>query len=152
MVEAMIISLLSTYLLLLDSTILLIYDTQTNSSNRYSCLSNFDKAAKWNTLTGSATLLLCLAVIEEIIIVLIYEICGLALTKRVNKVSIDSADGYQGEAPQQKQERTTLQKIGHFLAHYTIFGLLIGPLFRKSRKSSPKESQMPLNQQELSSA
>lgn len=52
----------------------------------YSCFSNFDKAPKWNALTGDVPLLICLAVIEEMIVVLLYVAVGRTLKVKVRDV------------------------------------------------------------------
>lgn len=89
----------------------------------YSCLSNFlTTQPKWNTLTGSANLLLGLEVIPEMVVAILYEAFGLSLQKRVKygDVPLESRDVTQ--APEEPHKSGG---VGHFFTKYTIIGRLI---------------------------
>ena len=45
----------------------------------YSCMSTFTKNKNFNLLEGNVTVLLCVALIEEFIVVVVYEVIGLTL-------------------------------------------------------------------------
>jgi len=45
----------------------------------YSCISTIDNTPKFNLLTGSTTILLCMAVIMEIVVIVLYEAACLTL-------------------------------------------------------------------------
>lgn len=48
----------------------------------YSAISVFAGTPSFNSVTGNVTILLCMALIEELIIVITYEACGLTLQKK----------------------------------------------------------------------
>ncbi len=96
----------------------------------YSIFSTFSHNPKFNVLIGSPTILLCVALIEELIVVLTYEITGLTLSRveRIEHpegaqiVSGDSTD-YSREAyvqHPQKQDNTMLR-----IAKKTIIGRIV---------------------------
>ena len=103
----------------------------------YSSLSTFSHDSSFNLLTGSVTVILCVALIEEFVIVMVFEGTGLTL-KRVDKPqhlentqqlpSHDSTTPIQsqyagaGQAPvgQPKKENIFLK-----IAKYSIIGHLI---------------------------
>jgi amino acid transporter len=47
----------------------------------YSCLSTFSHKSKFSLLSGSTTILLCVALLEELAVVIIFESVGLTLNK-----------------------------------------------------------------------
>lgn len=103
----------------------------------YSIISTFTHNHSFNLLTGSVTVVLCLALIEEFIVVVVYEGTGLTLKKAPKEAhyeatqqipSRDSAAPIQnqyagaGQAPvgQPKKENMFLK-----VAKYTIMGRLV---------------------------
>lgn len=55
----------------------------------YSGLSTFSTNPKYNILTGVVTIFLCVALIEEFIIVVIFEVVGLTLRKQVKEQRVE---------------------------------------------------------------
>ncbi|KAF8852290.1 hypothetical protein BDZ45DRAFT_678465 [Acephala macrosclerotiorum] len=56
----------------------------------YSGLSTFSTKPRYNILTGDVTIFLCVALIEEFIIVVIFEIVGLTLRKQVKEQHVEA--------------------------------------------------------------
>ncbi len=113
----------------------------------YSILSTFSHNTKFNLMSGSPTILLCVALIEELIVVLIYEIVGLTLP-RVDKIehpegariiSSGSTD-YSREAysqPPQKPDGTLLK-----IAKMSIIGRIVMSIMGTSSQSQNNATEM----------
>jgi MFS family permease len=117
----------------------------------YSILFTFTHNNDFNLLTGSVTVVLCVALIEEFIIVVIYEGTGLTL-KKVEKhfeathqiPSYDSATPLQnqyagaGQVPRQQPKK---ENIFLKIAKYTIIGHLIRALMPKKDQDVEMQQQ-----------
>lgn len=55
----------------------------------YSCFSTFSTKSEFNLLNGNTTVLLCVALIEEMIVVGIFEVMGLSLRKEVRERHVE---------------------------------------------------------------
>jgi hypothetical protein len=99
----------------------------------YSIFSTFTTNKSFNLLDGSPTVLLCVALIEEFIIVLLFEGTGLTLRKVVKEEHVEgariipSSDSNTYSAPQQRQQpqnRGSDNKVLKAL-QYTIIGRIV---------------------------
>lgn len=95
----------------------------------YSILSTFTHNRNFNLLDGSVTVLLCVALIEEFIVVIIFEGTGLTLKKVVREEPVEGAriipssdSDYAGT--QQRQRQSGGNKVLKVL-QYTIIGRVI---------------------------
>jgi len=69
----------------------------------YSCLSTFANKRDFNLLDGNVTILLCVALIEEIICVIIYEATGLTLHKLRKEEHVEATTQLRNEDDAQAQ-------------------------------------------------
>ncbi|PSS12983.1 hypothetical protein M430DRAFT_36183 [Amorphotheca resinae ATCC 22711] len=113
----------------------------------YSILSTFTRNKDFNVLTGNVTALLCLALLEEFAIVVIYEAIGLTLPKlQKNKIyqgtlQVDSADAVPYTAPydsqyQRQQQPSKSAAVGQTalkIAKKTIIGRIVMAIIRSNR-------------------
>jgi hypothetical protein len=100
----------------------------------YSVFSTFTTKKEFNLLDGSPTILLCVALIEEFIIVLLFEGIGLTLRKVVREEHVEgariipSSDSNTYSAPQQRQQQQqnggSNNKVLKVL-QYTIIGRIV---------------------------
>jgi hypothetical protein len=106
----------------------------------YSIFSTFTRNKSFNLLNGNPTILLCVSLIEEFIIVLIFEGTGLTLKKLVREEHVEGArvmpgSGHSSSQQQgQHQQRSgTENKVLRVLQH-TIIGRIV-MLFIPSREN-----------------
>ncbi|RDL39713.1 Uncharacterized protein BP5553_04053 [Venustampulla echinocandica] len=111
----------------------------------YSCISTFAHNSKFSLIGGSPTILLCVALIEELIVTITYEAVGLTLQKLPKKdqlrtaESVDSVE-YNGNNTayrhQPKRDNLALR-----IAKRTIIGRIVMALMPK------KQNDVEMNQQ-----
>ena len=95
----------------------------------YSIFATFTHNKDFNLLDGNLTVLICVSLIEEFIIVLTYEIVGLTLQKATKEEflgdsrSTQSAKGFQQQ--QQPQNRTVGDSRAMKIAKKTIIGKIV---------------------------
>ncbi|KAH8801681.1 hypothetical protein F5884DRAFT_524141 [Xylogone sp. PMI_703] len=110
----------------------------------YSCLSTFTHRQTFNQLAGNVTVLLCMAILEEFIVVLIYEGTGLTLKKLDKDERIPPSGTHlhsqvpsntSGETPLQQQRRKEARRENPVLkiAKKTIIGRIIVSLVGSRR-------------------
>ncbi|PMD37098.1 hypothetical protein L207DRAFT_532659 [Hyaloscypha variabilis F] len=110
----------------------------------YTGFSTFSYNPKFNILDGDTTIFLCVALIEELIIVIIFEVTWLTLRRQVkeqhNKArrQIDSSNG--SDPTQPKRGKSTGQ-IALGFAKATIFGHLVMLFVNRSHARSGVEMQ-----------
>lgn len=118
----------------------------------YSIMSTFTKNKSFNLMTGNITVLLCMAFIEELVIVILFEGVGLTLSQvpkddvREGIPMVEGADGFQYTNPGPQQSRPsgpgqTALKIFRM----TIVGRIVMSLF--PNKNSDVEMQKRYAQQ-----
>jgi hypothetical protein len=90
----------------------------------YSSISTFTSNTSFNSVSGNVTIFLCMALIEELIIVVIYEACGLTLQKAGRYEVPPEADGTHSEGFAQKQPGGAAQAAAA-IGRRTIIGRLI---------------------------
>jgi hypothetical protein len=111
----------------------------------YSCLSTFTHNKAFSLTTGNETILLCVALLEELVVVIIYEGVGLTLRKlpkaqaSMPVSSRDSSEPMQGGQP--KKDNMALRIFKH-----TIFGRIIFA-FIPDKKSNDRDVEMQRQQQ-----
>ncbi|KAE9378590.1 hypothetical protein N431DRAFT_499386 [Stipitochalara longipes BDJ] len=93
----------------------------------YTGFSTFSYNPKFNILDGDTTIFLCVALIEELIIIIIFEVAGLTLRKQVKEHSearrqIDSSSSSD---PMQPKKKKRVGEVALGLAKATIFGHLV---------------------------
>ena len=118
----------------------------------YSIISTFTKNKSFNLLNGSPTVVLCVALIEEFIVVALYEGTGLTLKKVPKEVhfeatqqipSHDSATPVQqqyagaGQAPREQKPENKFLKI----AKYTIIGRIVTSLIPSKDRDVEMQQQ-----------
>ncbi|KAG9238438.1 hypothetical protein BJ875DRAFT_367896 [Amylocarpus encephaloides] len=92
----------------------------------YSCLSTFTHAKQFSLLTGNATILLCVALIEEFIVTVNYEIVGLTLKKAAT-----APQGRQQVGSVDSRERARKENVALRIAKRTIIGRIVMALMPK---------------------
>jgi hypothetical protein len=114
----------------------------------YSIMSSLVNNQHFNLLTGSVTIVLCMAFIEELIIVILFEGVGLTLSQVPNDTVVEGAPVAQDAngidyvpGATNSQPKTTGQKIMKVL-RYTMIGSII-TLFLPSDKNNDVEMQKP---------
>lgn len=118
----------------------------------YGCLSNFSHDKTFNQLDGSPTAILCMAVIEEFIIVSLYMGTGLTLRK-LDRTGQEPPEGAytsdqirndtSGETPLQARSQQTPRKENPVLkiAKMTIIGRIITSLMGSGNRERDYEMQ-----------
>jgi hypothetical protein len=95
----------------------------------YSCLSTFANKPDFNILDGNVTILLCVALIEEIICVIIYEATGLTLHKLRKEEHVEATTQLRNEDDAQAQpEKQNGGRSGNAalnIAKRTIIGRIV---------------------------
>jgi hypothetical protein len=117
----------------------------------YSIMSTFTKNKNFNLMTGSITILLCVAFIEELVIVIVYEGVGLTLNQVPPAATLEGApivqdgNGYQYAPlpPQQNQSSGGQKALNIF--KMTIIGRIVTAFLPSSndvemRKQYPRQS------------
>jgi hypothetical protein len=113
----------------------------------YSCLSTFTHNKAFSLTTGNETILLCVALLEELVVVIIYEGVGLTLRKlpkaqaSMPVSSRDSSEPMQGGQP--KKENTALK-----IFKYTIIGRIVFA-FIPDKKSKDRDVEMQRQEQSV---
>jgi len=100
----------------------------------YSSFSTFSTNKQFNLIVGSPTVLLCVALIEELVVVLIFESVGLTLSKVVKEEQLegariipssDSADYPPRQQQQQQQKTGGAGNTALNIAKKTIIGRIV---------------------------
>jgi hypothetical protein len=108
----------------------------------YTGFSTFSYNPKFNILDGNTTILICMALIEELIIIIIFEVAGLTL-RQVKEEHLDRAgqiDSSNSSDPIQPKKKSAGQ-IALGLAKKTIFGHIVMLLVKKDRGERDMEMQ-----------
>lgn len=94
----------------------------------YSALSTYTHDHDFNLLNGSVTVLLCVALIEEFIVVIIFEVMGLTLQKAVKEEHVEAATHYQSgdsDMPMPAQKKSGGDNTALRIAKKTIIGRVV---------------------------
>jgi hypothetical protein len=108
----------------------------------YSCLSTFTHNKAFSLISGNETILLCVALLEELVVVIIYEGVGLTLRKLPKALPVgsrDSSEPMQGGQP--KKDNMALKIFKH-----TILGRIVFA-FIPDKKSNDHDVEMQHQQQ-----
>lgn len=110
----------------------------------YSCLSTFSTNVNFNLLKGNTTALLCMALLEELVVVAVFETMGLSLKKLPKEAHVEatqqkvssagSAEPLNEQPREEKQENLALR-----IAKKTIIGHVIMAFVPKSQ---PRDVEM----------
>jgi hypothetical protein len=108
----------------------------------YTGFSTFSYNPKFNILDGNTTIFICMALIEELIIIIIFEVAGLALRRQVKEDleragQIDSSNSSDAKQPKKK----SAGQIALGLAKKTIFGHIVMLCVKKDRGERDMEMQ-----------
>jgi hypothetical protein len=117
----------------------------------YSIFSTFTTNKSFNLLSGNPTVLLCVALIEEFLIVACFEGTGLTLKKVVQEEHVEGArmvpssdsniyTETQQQPQQQQQQRGVGSKIMAVLS-YTIIGRIITSMMKNKEKDVEMQRQ-----------
>ncbi|RFU24841.1 hypothetical protein B7463_g11495, partial [Scytalidium lignicola] len=121
----------------------------------YSCLANFTHRQTFNQLAGNVTVLLCMSILEEFVVVLLYEGTGLTLKKLDKNESVPPQGTHthsqipsdsSNETPLQQQRQREAKKENPILkiAKMTIIGHIITALAGSGKKRDYElEQQYP---------
>jgi hypothetical protein len=90
----------------------------------YSTISTFSKTPSFNLVSSDVTIILCMALLEELITVIIYEACGLTLQKAEKFAPLLVVDQIGPDGSMQKQPGRVSQ-VAAELGKRTIIGRLI---------------------------
>ncbi|CZR57326.1 uncharacterized protein PAC_07215 [Phialocephala subalpina] len=115
----------------------------------YSGLSTFSTNPRYNILTGDVTIFLCVALIEEFIIVVIFEAVGLTLRKQVKGQHVQATrqiDSSNSSDPMQPSDSSEPKKGGAGnmalnIAKKTIIGRIVMGI-AGSRKGGDRDVEM----------
>lgn len=104
----------------------------------YSALSTFSKDNKYNVLTGSTTLFLCVCLLEEFIIVVIYEVTGLTLVQVVKEEHVEAqahrpVNSSDSSSPMQPKPRSSGNTVLNILKK-TIIGRIVMAIVGRGQK------------------
>ncbi|TVY86190.1 hypothetical protein LAWI1_G008766 [Lachnellula willkommii] len=92
----------------------------------YSCFSTFTRNKNFNLITGNTTILLCLALLEELAVVIIFEGVGLTLKKVENvHVPVSSRDSSEPIAQVQSEGGPKKENLGIRIFRHTILGRVV---------------------------
>ncbi|KAL3423192.1 hypothetical protein PVAG01_04939 [Phlyctema vagabunda] len=113
----------------------------------YSCLVTFTSKPAFNQLTGSATVLLCVALLEEFVVVVVYELVGLTLQsipkdRRAptgQHHPVRSVDSAEYATPTPSRDGAGAAGKGVSIAQKTIIGRLVTRALDSRRASSDVE-------------
>ena len=108
----------------------------------YTGFTTFSYNPKFNILDGNTTIFICMALIEEFIIIIIFEVAGLALRRQV-KEDLERAgqiDSSNSSDPIQPKKKSAGQ-IALGLAKKTIFGHIVMLFVKKDRGERDMEIQ-----------
>jgi putative Ca2+/H+ antiporter (TMEM165/GDT1 family) len=102
----------------------------------YSCISTYSNMKEFNLMSGNVTVFLCVALIEEFVVVVIFEATGLTLQKQVKEVHVEAAAHSRSvdsdnHLPEQKQSS---DNIALRIAKKTIFGKIVMAILRNNKK------------------
>jgi len=115
----------------------------------YSIFTTFTHNKSFNLLTGSPTVLLCVALIEEFLVVVCFEGTGLTLKRVVREEHVEgariipSSDSNTYSAPQQpqrQQKQGAGSKVMKILS-YTIIGRIITAMVGDREKDVEMQNQ-----------
>jgi hypothetical protein len=98
----------------------------------YSCLSTYTTKSEFNLLTGSVTVLLCLSLIEEFLVVVMFEAMGLTLQKSVKEEHVEVGRIHKSPqlgAPTQDSDNAVLR-----IAKKTIIGRIVMAIIPRKEK------------------
>jgi hypothetical protein len=101
----------------------------------YTGFSTFSYNPKCNILDGNTTIFICMALIEELIVVIIFEAAGLTLGKQIKEdhfERVGQVDISNSSDPIQAKKKTAGQ-IALGLGNATIFGHLVMLFVKKDR-------------------
>ena len=107
----------------------------------YSSIANYANPKSFNLLTGNVTILLCMALIEELVIVALYLGTGFTL-KKVEKPARVQREQGSSDQPIPQGKPSVMSRIGDFLGRYTLVGRLITR--NKMRREADVEMQSRL--------
>ncbi|KAE8444871.1 hypothetical protein EG329_014119 [Mollisiaceae sp. DMI_Dod_QoI] len=110
----------------------------------YSGLSTFSTNPRYNILTGNTTLFLCLALIEELIIVITFETVGLTLQKQIKEQHVEAArelDSSNSSEPMQPKQKSSAGNAVLNVAKKTIIGRIV-MLIVGSNSSGDRDMEM----------
>ena len=109
----------------------------------YTGFSTFSYNPKFNILDGNTTIFLCVALIEELIIIIIFEVTGLMLPKQVKEQRIKAGgqiDSPSGSDPIQPKKKKSTGEIALSFAKATIFGHIV--MLLVNRKHGERDVEM----------
>jgi hypothetical protein len=114
----------------------------------YSALSTFSKNNQYNVLTGSTTLFLCVCLLEEFIIVVIYEATGLTLVKQVKEEHIEAqahhpVNSTDSSSPMQPKQKSSGNMVLNILKKTIIGRLVMAIVGSGKRGNRDMEMQQP---------
>jgi hypothetical protein len=110
----------------------------------YTGFSTFSYNPKFNILDGNTTIFICMALIEELIIIIIFEVAGLMLRRQVEGEHLERAgqiDSSNSSDPIQPKKKKSAGQIVLGLAKKTIFGHLVMLFVKKDRGERDMEMQ-----------
>jgi hypothetical protein len=115
----------------------------------YSIFTTFTHNKSFNLLSGSPTVLLCVALIEEFLVVVCFEATGLTLKRVVREEHVQgariipSSDSNAYSAPQQPQRQQKQGAGGKILKvlSYTIIGRIIVSIIGNKEKDVEMQNQ-----------
>jgi hypothetical protein len=107
----------------------------------YTGFSTFSYNPKFNILDGNTTIFICMALIEELIIVIIFEAAGLTLRRQERLERAAQTDGSSSSDPIQPKKKKSAGQIALGLAKATIFGHLVMLFVKKDRGERDTEMQ-----------
>jgi hypothetical protein len=109
----------------------------------YTGFSTFSYNPKFNILDGNTTIFICMALIEELIIIIIFEVTGLTLRRQIKEEHLERAgqiDTSNSSDPIQPKKKSAGQ-IALGLAKKTIFGHIVMLFVKKDHGETDMEMQ-----------
>ncbi|KUJ22129.1 uncharacterized protein LY89DRAFT_394756 [Mollisia scopiformis] len=111
----------------------------------YSGLSTFSRNSRYNILTGNTTIFLCVALIEEAIIVFIFEVMGVTLKKQVKEQHVEAQAARQVDSSNSAQPmQPKKEHMALSIAKKTIIGRIVMAIIGSGKKEERNtEMQQP---------